>query len=139
VAREVALEKRAGINVRLAGHGPAYPPVHVVVQRAESRFHDVVVIIAPCITRDGTARFAATVVQRDDDRAPRAFDGAPGITPLVGAAREIRHLAGMALRQPFVESRRGRGGSQRRDAREIETEPICLRLDALLDGRAGDF
>src|SRR5687768_13323088 len=72
--REVALENRAGIDVRFPADVASTLRLDPPVQRLESRHHDVVVIIAARVPRDRPRGLFASVIQGDDHRRANALE-----------------------------------------------------------------
>jgi hypothetical protein len=126
--REVALEQRARVHVRLARDRAPDARLDPAVQLAQPVDHHVVVVVAAGVARDGPARLAPAVLHRDDDRARHAGEWEPRVGALVAPLREVVHLPRVPRVEPPLELGRRLGGAEARDPREIEAEPVGLRL-----------
>ena len=132
--REVALEHRTGVDVRLAGDRAPDDLVDSGVQLREG---------ARAVRRDSRRRAhsarpdrTARVRRSPGRRRSRSCAVAKGqarVATLFRGARHVVHLARVAVLEPFVERARRLGRSEPGDADEIEAEPVRLRLDQRLD------
>src|SRR6185437_12700056 len=87
--REIALEYRASIDVRLSVHCMTDLILDPATQLVQPVDHHVVVIIATRVARYGTGRLRAAVIHRDDDGALHAFEWSPRVASLLGASLQI--------------------------------------------------
>ena len=127
-SREIALEQRSGVHIRFARDCSADDGFHPRVQFAELRVHDIVIVVASRVPRDGAARLASPVVERHDDRVRRAGHWPAGVPPLLRTARQVVHDARMSGVDPCVERIRRVSGTKGGNPRQLEAERVCVRL-----------
>ena len=135
--REVALEQRPGIDVRAPAH---LAPEHLAdppMQLAQLRVEHIMVVVAARVSRHRPRRLGPTIIHRDDDRASHSLVRQPRVAPLVRPLREIVHLAGVPAFEPSIEMRRCLYAAERGNSDEIESEPVALRANPLLDRAHG--
>jgi len=112
-----------------------------VAQRALTE-HVVIVLAAgiarhhPAACRRGTP-CPRVVDESDHDQAARSGQQTPRIDPLFDAPADVRHLAGIAARQPLAQEPGFGSGFGLRDAHQVEAQTEAERLDPIgeLDGR----
>lgn len=126
--REIALEQRSGIDVRLARDLSADVGLDARMQLAQLRLHHVMVVLAARVPRDGATRLASPVVQRNDDRVRRAWQWTTRVSPFLRTALEVVHDARMSRVDPCVEGIRRVSGAKGGDASELEAERVRVRL-----------
>jgi hypothetical protein len=114
--REVALEDRPGVDVRLASHRSAVLLRDPAVQRTQPLDHDVVIVVTACVSRDRAGRLLPAVVETDDDRRASTLEG----KPRVAAFQEVPVRA---------------CGTECRDTDRIESQRPRLLLDRAFQGQ----
>ncbi|ODT04186.1 MAG: hypothetical protein ABS52_05915 [Gemmatimonadetes bacterium SCN 70-22] len=107
------------------------------MEGAQPLLHQVVIVVASCITSDGARRLAAAVVHPDDDRAHGAGVRKAGIVAQVRVARHVSHLPLAPTRHPLVVVPGRLHLPQPGDPDEVEAERIRLSLDAPLEREVG--
>ena len=127
---KIALQYRPGIHVRLAPNRMPdffFDPALQLVQPVN---HQIVIVVAARVPRDRPFRLCTAVVHRNYNSAAHSLERPPRIMPLLRAALQIRHVAGITGSNPLIEVTGGFNRAQRRDANQIETKLARAFLDA---------
>jgi hypothetical protein len=118
--REVALEDRAGVDIRPARDPRPALRLQPFEELPQSLLEDAVVVAAARVARQRSCRLEPAVIEGDHDRRPCAALREPGVASQGRVARQPCHLAGLSPRQPLLERLEGSGRTESGDAGEVE-------------------
>jgi hypothetical protein len=127
-ARQIALQQRPGVHVRLGGNRISRVPLQACVQFAQLSLDHVVVVVAPGVPGHRSRWLLAAIVEGDDDGVRRPGSHQPAVAPLRRATRQVLHRTGVARVQPLVEVAGRLHRAQRRNPDQVEAERKSMRL-----------